>query len=63
MSIPAISTAQVLRLAASEWRAIHEAIHGLLDRQTAETVNEAMEFLITVSQTANDHASLKGVSR
>lgn len=42
--------AQELRLAAAEWQAVHEALHGPLDRQTAETVYEATEFLITVAQ-------------
>lgn len=44
-------TPQLLRLAAANWRAIHETLHGPLDAQTAETVNEALSFLITVAQT------------
>ena len=39
-----------LRLAAADWRQTYEAIHGPLDPQTAETVNEALGFLITCAQ-------------
>ena len=43
-------TPQFLRLAAANWRMVHEAVHGPLDVQTAETVNEAIGFLITCAQ-------------
>ena len=41
---------QHLRLAAANWRAVHEALHGPLDVQTAKTVNEALSFVITCAQ-------------
>ena len=43
-------TPQHLRLAAANWRAVHEAVHGPLDTQTSETVNEALSFVITCAQ-------------
>ena len=45
---------QHLRLAAANWRMIYEAVHGPLDVQTAETVNEALSFVITCAQVEDD---------
>ena len=45
---------QTLRLAAANWRAVHEAVHGPLAPQTAETVNEALSFVITCAQVDDD---------
>lgn len=41
---------QLLLLAKIEWQKVHEAIHGPLDQQTVETVNELTEFLCAVVQ-------------
>ena len=49
-----MTTAQRLRIAAKQWRFTHEMIHGQLDAQTAETVNEALSFVITCAQ-SEDH--------
>lgn len=43
-------TAQELRAAAAGWREIHERLHGPLDVQTAETVNEVIAFLVSCAQ-------------
>lgn len=39
-------TPQDLLVAAQDWRQVHEQIHGPLDAQTAETVNEVIEYLV-----------------
>lgn len=46
---------QHLRLAAANWRAVHEALHGPLDVQTAKTVNEALSFVITCAQVEEEN--------
>lgn len=57
------SLAQRLLQYSRMWRMTHEALHGPLDAQTAETVSEALSFVISCSQgmTLDDGLTESGV--
>lgn len=44
-------TPQELLLAAHQWKATHQLVHGALNRAEIELVNELIEFLVNCAQT------------